>query len=77
MSTENHPNNIRLRELVEGTGLTQEQALALFNVGMVKPYSISGWKAFLGDPTSARWRRFDDALLRHAEKVFRPLQKAS
>ncbi len=70
-----NPNNLRLRELIEGANLTQGEALALFNAGLVKPYSLSAWKAYLGAPESARWRPFDEALLRHAEKVFGKLQK--
>lgn len=75
MNTKAQTNNDRLRSLIEGSGLTQTEALALFNAGMIKPYSLSAWKAYLGDPKSARWRSFDDALLRHAEKVFAKLQK--
>ena len=75
MNTKANTNNVRLRELIEGAGLTQTEALALFNAGMVKPYSVSAWKAYLGDPDSARWRPFDAALLKHAEKIFGKLQK--
>jgi hypothetical protein len=70
MTTKNDPNNRRLRALIERAGLTQAGALALFNRGLIKPYSISAWKAYLADGKAARWRRFDDALLNHAEKVF-------
>ena len=77
MSTLNDPNNIRLRELIETAGLTQLDALALFNRGLIKPYSVSAWKAFLSDREAARWRRFDDALLAHAEKVFAKVKKVA
>ena len=63
-------NNERLRQLVEESGLSQPKALELFNKGLVKPYSLSAWKAYLGNPESARWRPFDSALLKHAEKRF-------
>lgn len=69
MITINDPNNDRLRILIEDAGLTQLGALAIFNRGLIKPYSESAWKAFLADRGAARWRRFDDALLIHAEKV--------
>lgn len=69
MNTDNYPANVRLRELIEQAGLTQAEALALFNAGMVKPLSISGWKSYLVDPTTTRWRRFDDVFLAHAEKT--------
>ena len=77
MSTQNPPNNIRLRELIERAGIRQLDALALFNRGLIKPYSSSAWKAYLADPDSARWRRFDDALLAHAEKVFSKSKKVA
>lgn len=75
MNTQNNTNNERLRALVNESGLAQPDALALFNRGLVKPYSLSVWKAYLADPASARWRRFDDALLAHAEKVLGKIKK--
>lgn len=75
MNTNNDPNNDRLRALIEDAGLAQAAALALFNRGLIKPYSLSAWKAFLADPNAARWRRFDDVLLSHAEKVLGKLKK--
>ena len=64
-------NNERLRELIATTGLTQPQALALFNRALgPAAYSASAWKSFLVDPNSTRFRPFKDALLAHAEKVF-------
>lgn len=68
-------NNERLRELIENTGLPQPAALTLFNRGLIKPYSISAWKAFLSDPDAKRWRRLDDNLLKHAEKALSGLAK--
>jgi hypothetical protein len=77
MTTKNDPNNIRLRQLIEQAGLTQLDSLAQFNRGVLKPYSISAWKAFLADRSSDRWRRFDDVLLAHAEKVLGKITKTS
>lgn len=74
MTTTNHPNNERLRALIADTGMTQMDALAIFNRGQAKPYSQSAWKAFLADPDAVRWRRFDDLLLAHAEKILRRFQ---
>lgn len=68
-------NNERLRQLVEESGLSQPEALALFNKGLLKPYSLSAWKAYLGSPESARWRPFDDTLLKHAVKRLGKLKK--
>ena len=77
MTTENNTNNMRLRELIESSGLKQLDALALFNRGLIKPYSVSAWKAFLADRDASRWRRFDDALLNHAEKIFAKIMKVA
>jgi len=72
----NDTNNLRLRQLLEQTGLEQEPALALFNVGMPKKYSLSVWKAYLSDPASVRWRRLHPDLLAHAEKTIGKISKS-
>ena len=69
----NHPNNVRLRELIESAGLTQAAALTLFNRGQVRPITESGFKAWLAAPDSVRWRELSDAYAAHAEKVFSKL----
>jgi hypothetical protein len=70
MTTKQPTTNERLRDLIEKSGLTQKAALDLFNVGLIKPYSISVWKAYLSDPTAVRFRPLDERLLDHAEKAF-------
>lgn len=75
MSTKNHSNNLRLRELIETAELTQAAALTLFNRGQVRPITESGWKAWLADPESVRWRELSDAYKDHAEKVFAKVAK--
>ena len=75
MSTFNHPNNTRLRELIEHAGLTQAAALTLFNRGQVRPTTESGFKAWLADHAAVRWRELSDAYLAHAEKVFEKVSK--
>lgn len=70
-----NPNNARLRELIEGAGLSQPEALALFNKGLGPAgYSLDTWKAFLVNPDSKKFRPLKDKLLAHAEKVFANLQ---
>lgn len=65
-------NNDRLRELVEGCGLSQPAALAIFNMGLgPAAYSINTFKAFLSRPDSPKFRALKDDLLAHAEKNFR------
>lgn len=71
MNTKVKDNNARLRELIEEAGLTQAEALDLFNKKMIKPLSLSGWKSYLADRDAVRWRRFDDKLLEHAEAVLK------
>lgn len=75
MSTNNHPNNARLRELIESAGLTQAAALTLFNRGQVRPITESGFKAWLADRASVRWRELSDAYLQHSENVFSEVSK--
>ena len=77
MSTPNNPNNARLRELIERAELTQAVALTLFNRGQVRPITESGWKAWLADPSSVRWRELSDAYLARAEKVFAKIDKSA
>ena len=76
MSSDVKTNNERLRELVEGTGLSQPVALTIFNRGLgPAAYSVDTWKAFLVSPESKKFRPLKDELLAHAEKVFVKLQK--
>lgn len=76
MSSEVKTNNERLRELVEGTGLSQPVALTIFNRGLgPAAYSVDTWKAFLVSPESKKFRPLKDELLAHAEKAFLKLQK--
>ena len=76
MNTTSPSSNAKLRELIQAAGLTQDAALEKFNRGLVKPVSLSGFKAWLADPESQRWRRMDEAYVAHAEKAFRPKKKA-
>ena len=64
-------NNQRLRELIEGAGVSQAIALTIFNRGLgAAAYSGDSWKAFLSNPETTRFRALKDELLAHAENVF-------
>lgn len=66
--------NERLRGLVEASGLTQAEALALFNKPLGPAgYSFDYWKGFFCDPASKRFKPLRPDLLAHAEKVFAKL----
>ena len=74
--TNSNENNERLRLLVQGAGLSQPAALLLFNRAIkVRPIKESSWKAYFCKPDTTRYRKFNDELLEHAEKVFGKLQK--
>lgn len=76
MNTQQLTNNERLRQLVEGAGLSQPAALTLFNRGFgIMGIKESTWKGYFCDPATTRFRNFNDELMAHAEKVFKPLQK--
>ena len=78
MSVEVKSNNERLRELLQGAGLSQPVALTIFNRGLgPAAYSLDTWKAFLASPESKKFRPLKDDLLAHAEKAFTKLQKAA
>lgn len=75
VSTTSKTNNQRLRELVLGAGLSQTDALEIFNRGLgIRGFKENAWKAFFCAPASQRYRYFGDAYLAHAESVFGPLQ---
>lgn len=77
MNPEQITPNMRLRQLVEESGLSQPAALAVFNHGLgVAAYSITTWKAFLASPGSKKFRPFKPELLAHAEKNFKKQLKA-
>lgn len=78
MNPENNTTNMRLRQLVEESGLSQPAALAVFNHGLgVAGYSLTTWKAYLASPTSKKFRPLKPELLAHAEKNFKKHPKAS
>lgn len=68
--------NEQLRELVDATGLTQVEALAVFNKGMgPAAYSFVTWKAFFASPDAKKFRALKPELLEHAQKKLGPLKK--
>lgn len=76
MNTFSKSNNERLRDLVEGAGLSQPVALTLFNRGLgVRGLKESTWKGYFCAPSTTRFRAFNDELMGHAEKAFSALQK--
>lgn len=78
MNTEQNPTstNARLRQLVEASGLSQMDALALVNrkVG-VRKISDSAWKSYFCAEGTTRYRNLSPELLAVAEKVLAPLVK--
>ena len=70
-------NGEQLRELVESTTFTQVEALALMNQGQARPTSLSTWKAYLADRSSARRRNPPDSVLAHARKILEKHAKNS
>ena len=78
MNPEEITPNMRLRQLVEESGLSQPAALAVFNHGLgVAGYSLTTWKAFLASPESNKFRPLKPELLAHAEKNFKKHQKTA
>ena len=70
-------NNARLRELIEEAGITQAVALTIFNRGLgPAAYSMDTFKAFLVNPSSAKFRPLKPELLAHAEKQFEKVKSA-
>jgi hypothetical protein len=69
--TKNKTNNERLRELVDESGLSQPEALKIFNIPFgARGYSFDAFISFLVNPDSTKFRRVDDDLIAHAEKSF-------
>ena len=67
----NKTNNERLHELVDASGLSQPEALKIFNIPFgARGYSFEAFKAFLVNPDSTKFRGLNDDLLAHAEKSF-------
>lgn len=63
-------NNDQLRAIIEASGLTQTEALAIFNRDLgPAAYSRDSWMAFLANPESRRYRKLKDTLLAHAQAV--------
>ena len=70
VATENHPNNARLRELINSKRLSLAVALTIFNRGRSAPVTESILKSWLADPGESRWSALQDDDLQHAEVVF-------
>jgi len=68
-------NGKKLRDLIESSNLTQEQARVLVNVGQARPIAISTWKAYLAGEDSSRKRPCPDLVVDHAEKVLKKYKK--
>lgn len=76
MNTKSKTNNERLRDLVTVAGLSQPLALTLFNRGLgARGLKESTWKGYFCDPSTTRFRAFNDDLMAHAEKAFSNLKK--
>ena len=65
-------NGEKLRKLIEGAKLTQQEALALVNEGQAFPISMSAWKSYLSDVSASRRRSCSDAVLNRASEVIGP-----
>jgi hypothetical protein len=70
MSNSNHPNNARLRELLDASELTMATAMTLFNRGRAAPITESVLKGWLAPNESPKWVQVPDDQLAHAEVVF-------
>lgn len=68
-------NGKKLRDLIESTNLTQEEARILVNVGQARPIAVSTWKAYLAGEGSARKRPCPDLVVEHVEKVLKKHKK--
>ena len=62
-------NNEQLKELLKKHEIAQIRAFELWNEGQARPLAISTWKAYLGDPTSARYRECPLYVLDRMKKV--------
>lgn len=68
-------SNGKLRELIEQSGLTQTDALALINGGQAFCIALSTWKSYLAAPVSARRRRCPQDVLERAIKKLAKFKK--
>lgn len=69
-ATENHPNNVRLQEIIKSRRLSMAVALTIFNRSRTSPVTESALKSWLVEPGDSRWSVLSDGDLQHAEKVF-------
>ncbi len=75
MKKDNHPNNIRLNELLDASELTMATAMTLFNRGRADPITESVLKSWLAPNESPKWVQVPDDQLAHAEAVFARIKK--
>ncbi len=73
-SQKNHPNNLRLHELIRAAQLDKlATAMTVFNRGLKTPIKESEFKGWLAEPHTDQWVGLSDMLLAHAEDVFGPV----
>lgn len=70
-STAERTTNDQLRDLIAEAGLSQAEALARFNAGLFRPYSLSSWQAYFCAPDTVRHRRVPEDVLKRAREVLR------
>lgn len=68
-SPSDQSKNVKLRELVEATGLKQQEVLDLLNAGQARPVPMSTFKAWIAKPESVRIRIIPDLWMEHAVAV--------
>lgn len=63
-------NGKELRELIEASGLTQTEALDMFNAGQARKLSLGHWKSYLSAPGTSRWTACPDEVVTQARQLY-------
>jgi hypothetical protein len=64
-------NGAQLKKIIADADMTQKEALDMFNVGQVRPLSLSQWKSYMSHPTSKRRFPCPDDVLSHMKKLLK------
>lgn len=64
-------NGDELKDMIMASGLTQEEALARFNRGQVKPMALRTLKAYLASHSAKTRVNCSDAVLERMKKVLK------
>lgn len=68
-------NGDRLQKVITKMGVSQEEALSMWNKGRSEPLELAKWTAYMAPPDSQQWKPCPDSVILHMDAVARGWNK--